>query len=377
MFLLAPRPSSRTPDLMVWDIVGHDRAVDLLRRGIARGRVSHAYLLSGPAGVGKRTLALEFARALNCERLGPGATKDGERCTDGGRSEPSSSVLGPWSGGEPPCGACRRCRLIGRGQHPEVRVIGVEPPHRIIRIADIAPIQAEAQLRPADAWRKVYIIEQAELLHPDAASRLLKTIEEPPEAVIMILTTVDPEATMETIVSRCQHVRLRPLTRAALADHLVRDRGLLPDRAVLVAALSGGTVGGALCTNDDTSLEKRARLIDDLASLIDADRVERLSYARGLADRWSGRPESVRDTLHAWLRWWRDVLLLQRGLGERIVNLDRRSALERDAARFAPTTIAAAIAQVRDTLMMLDQNVNARLALDVVALGLPRSELAA
>ncbi len=64
---------------MVWDVVGHDRAVDLLRRGIAHGRVSHAYLLSGPAGVGKRTLALELARALNCERLGPGATKDDER----------------------------------------------------------------------------------------------------------------------------------------------------------------------------------------------------------------------------------------------------------------------------------------------------------
>jgi DNA polymerase-3 subunit delta' len=375
--LVAPRRSSLTPDLMVWDIVGHDRSVDLLRRGIARGRVSHAYLFSGPAGVGKRTLALEFARALNCERLGPGATKGGERSTDPGRLEPRSSVLGPSSGGEPPCGACRRCRLIGRGQHPEVRVIGVEPQHRIIRIADIAPIQAEAQLRPADAWRKVYIIEQAELLHPDAASRLLKTIEEPPEAVMMILTTVDPEATMETIVSRCQHVRLRPLTRMALAEHLVRDRGLPPERAVLLAALSGGTVGGALGADDDTALEHRAQLIDDLAGLIDGDRVERLSYARGLADRWISRPDNVRGTLHAWLRWWRDVLFLQRGLGERIVNLDRRSALERDAARFAPSTTAAAVAQVRDTLMMLDQNVNARLALDVVTLDLPRSDLAA
>ena len=350
---------------MGWDVVGHEQVVDLLRRSIRSGRVAHAYLFSGPPGIGKRTLALEVARALNCERLGPGAAEH----------ELLLHQLGaePQLAGEPPCGRCRRCRLIGEGKHPEVRVIGVEPPHRVIRVADVEPVQADAQLRPADAWRKVYVIEQAELLHPDAASRLLKTIEEPPAAVVMILTTIDPDATLATIVSRCQQVRLRPLTREQLAAYLRDERGVPPERAELVAALADGAVGRALATaSDERVLERRGRVLDDLAGLVDADRLERLSYARGLGDRWTTQPEHVRQTLAGWLRWWRDVLLVQRSIGNRIVNLDRRAELERDAARLSPASVAAAVRQARDALLMLDQNVNARLVLDVTALDLPR-----
>ena len=350
---------------MAWDVIGHERAVDLLRRSIARGRVGHAYLFSGPLGVGKRTLALELARALNCERYGPGA----------GRPAPVASGAGE---DEPPCGACRRCRLIGEGKHPEVRVVGVQPSHRVIRVSDVEPIQADAALRPADGYRKVYVIEQAELLHPDAANRLLKTIEEPPEHVVTVLTTVDPDATLPTIVSRCQQIRLRPLARAELARWLADARGMSPERAELVAALAEGSVGRAVGILDDAkALERRDALLDDLDRLVGADRLERLEYARGLADRWSNRPETVRAALESWLRWWRDVLLVQGGLDGRTVNVDRTADLERHASRLLPTAVATAAASARDTLLMLDENVNARLALDVAALDLPRLERAA
>jgi DNA polymerase III subunit delta' len=103
---------------MSWDVVGHERAVDLLRRTIAHGRLGHAYMLSGPRGVGKRALALALARAVNCETSGPGA-------------QPALLSLGLDGAGDaggddgPPCGVCRRCRLIAEGKHPEVRVVGV------------------------------------------------------------------------------------------------------------------------------------------------------------------------------------------------------------------------------------------------------------
>jgi DNA polymerase-3 subunit delta' len=334
-----------------WGIVGHERAVDLLQRAIRHRRIGHAYLISGPLGVGKRTLAVCLAQALNCERLGPGAEGDGV----------------------PPCGTCRRCRLIAADAHPEVRVVGVQAPHRVIRVADVESIQADAALRAADVYRKVYVLEQAEQLHPDAANRLLKTIEEPPSSVVMILTTVDPEATLETIVSRCQHLRLRPLRRDRLGQHLIQASGLAPERAELLAALAEGCVGRALSlANDDRALERRSRLLDELVGLEDADRVARLQYARTLGDRWSKDPDSVREVLATWLRWWRDVLLLQGGLDQRIVNVDRRPALERLARALSASEAGAAVSSVRDVLQMLDQNVNARLALDVATLDLPR-----
>ena len=353
-----------------WGIVGHERAVDLLRRAIRHRRIGHAYLISGPVGVGKRTVALRLAQALNCERLGPGVDPHPNPSPSEGEGQGVGVILP-----EPPCGTCRRCRLIATEAHPEVRVVGVQAPHRVIRVADVESIQADAALRAADVYRKVYIMEQAELLHPDAANRLLKTIEEPPASVVIILTTVDPEATLETIVSRCQHLRLRPLPRARLVQHLVEGSGLAPERAELLAALSEGCVGRAMSlVGDDGALERRSRLLDELADLLDADRVVRLQYARTLGDRWSKDPDGVREVLSTWLRWWRDVLLLQGGLRDRVVNLDRLPALERLARALTAPEVAAAVAGVRDVLEMLDQNVNARLALDVAALDLPRPE---
>ena len=378
-----------------WDIVGHEQAVDLLTRAIERRRIGHAYLFSGPQGVGKRSLAVTFAQALNCERSGPSASPPSatddltpglslaltrERGAGGeGRSPVGGEGRIPGGGGSfAPCGQCRRCRLIAAGGHPEVRTVSVQPPHRVIRVADVESIQADAALRASDVFRKVYILEQVELLHPDAANRLLKTIEEPPPSVVMLLTTVDPEATLATIVSRCQHVRLRPLEHERLAQRLVEGSGLEPERAALIAALAEGCVGRAqTLVTTPRLLERRSELLDELSRLLVGDRVARLAYARSLGDRWSRDQDSVREVLGTWLRWWRDVLLTQGGLTDRIVNLDRRREIAHLASSLSPSEVSAAVTQLRDVLQMLDQNVNARLALDVATLDLPRPGRAA
>jgi DNA polymerase-3 subunit delta' len=348
-----------------WGVVGHERAVDLFRRVIANGRMGHAYLLSGPRGVGKRTLALALARAVNCERYGPGVAPTGVS------ADRNASM-------EAPCGQCRHCRLIAAGTHSEVRSIAIQPPHRVIRVADIEAIQADAALRASDVYRKVYIIEQAELLHPDAANRLLKTIEEPPPSVMMILTTVDPEATIETIVSRCQPVRLRPLGRDRLAEYLEEKHALEGEQAALIAALAERCVGRAeTMLANRKLLERRDDQLDELGRLLHGDRLERLAYARILGDRWSRDPDSVREVLDTWLRWCRDVLLVQGGFGQRITNVDRRADVERQAQALTRDEIGAAVTSLRDALQMLDQNVNARLTLDVAALDLPRLDRAA
>ncbi len=339
-------------------VIGHANAVALLRRGIARGRTAHAYLLTGPRGVGRRTLALELAKALNC------------------LADPADR----------PCGACRPCRLIERGVHPDVRVVRRAPERKVIllRAPTGAPppkdyadnvefIQADAQLRPADGRKKVYLILNAEELQPEAASRLLKTLEEPTPYVHFVLTAADRGAVLPTIVSRCQELPLRPVPRAALAEALVR-RGLADEeRANRLAALAAGRPGWALAAaRDPAVLDAREADARALFDALGADRLGRLAIARGLTERWSSQPEAVRATLRVWLGWWRAVLLAQLGLGERVA-LAHPGEAERAqaAARLAPAQAREAQARVQQTLADLDANVNPRLALDLLLLRLP------
>ncbi len=339
-------------------IIGHAEAVALLRRGALLDRVSHAYLVTGPRGVGRRTLALELAKTLNC------------------LAEPAAR----------PCNACRQCRLIDRGVHPDVRVVkrasdrktillrasGGSPPRDFTDNVEF--IQSDAQLRPADGRKKIYVILNAEDLQPEAANRLLKTIEEPTAYVHFVLTATDRGAVLPTIVSRCQELPLRPVRRPDLARALV-ERGLAdPGRAARLAALANGRPGWALASATDAAVfDVHQGDLRHLRDALSADRLSRLVMARGLADRWSAQPDAVRATLRAWLGWWRDLLLTQLGLGDRAVDA---GADESGAAAAAGVVRAdqarAAQALVQRTLADLESNVNARLALDLLMLRLPR-----
>jgi DNA polymerase III subunit delta' len=340
-------------------LIGHAEAVRWLEAALASGRVAHAYLLTGPRGVGRRTFALEIARALNCEQA------DAQ---------------------DRPCGHCRACRLIARGVHPDVRVVRRAPDRRFITLKpesaqggargfedNVEFIQADAQLRPTMARAKVYLILNAEELTPLAADRLLKTLEEPPVFVHFLLTAADRGAVPPTVASRCQEIRLRPAPRRELVEALVAA-GCEPVMAERLATLSGGRQGVALAAATDQALiERQQAAIGDLASVLSGSRLERLTLGRRLAERWQTRPETVRETLRAWLAWWHDVLLAQVGLGERLAHLavDELTAVQLAAQQVAPAAARRAAAHVQQTLADLEANVNARLALDLLVLRQP------
>ena len=340
-------------------MIGHEAAQAWLQRALQTGRLAHAYLITGPRSVGKRTFALEIAQALNC--LAPDVS-------------------------DRPDHTCQQCRLIERGVHPDVRMVRRAPERRLISMRPSAVagppreytdnvqfIQADAQLRPVLGRYKVYVILYAEELAEDAGNRLLKTLEEPPPFVLFLLTAIERGGVLPTIASRCQELRLRPAPRAQLASALV-EMGTDVERASQLAALAGGRQGWAVAASRDAALfEQQQTYVSQLVEALGGSRVDRLVPARALSERWSVRPEVVRETLRVWMSWWRDVMLVQLGLLNRIVHLDSaeqrvlRSAAEgvsREAARGA----AAAIQQ---TLADLDTNVNARLALDLLLLRLP------
>jgi DNA polymerase-3 subunit delta' len=321
---------------MMWQVVGHEWAVDLLKRALASERVAHAYLLTGPPQIGKRSLALNFAQALNC--------LDEEK----------------------PCGQCLACRKIAHGSHPDVQII--EGEKGTLKIDQMRILRHEAALSPLEGQWKVYIMRQMEQATAEAANCLLKTLEEPPSSVILMLTASEAEALLPTIVSRCQVLNLRPLTTDTVQRALQERWGVDAERAQLLARLSGGRLGWAVAASqNDAILPRRERHLDEMMELMGQGRVERLEYAQQL----SRNAEAVPELLHLWLSWWRDLLLAASGSSAGIINIDRGDTLKAQAQRYSLSQVQNFVEALRAAVWRLEHNANTRLTLEVLMLSLP------
>lgn len=341
----------------MWPIVGHEQAVTRLRRGIATGRISHAYLFTGPDQVGKTTLALAFAQAVNCTAgIAPSQTSLFDQGVPG---------LTP----EPPCGICTACRKIASGIHPDVRIVA--PDEGTLKIEQVRTLQRELSLSPYEGRYRVAILSKMELATAEAANCLLKTLEEPPSQVVLILTAAEPELLLPTIVSRCQQIAFRPLPIAKVARALETLWSVERAQAELLARLSGGRLGWAVAAaQDEALLGRRREQLERLQTLLQAGRVDRLDHAEQL----NRKENLIQETLQLWLGWWRDALLVKVGAEEAIVNLDQATPLRKAAGRYSLKQVVETIQLLRETLVRLDQNVNQRLALEVLMLRLPTTD---
>jgi DNA polymerase-3 subunit delta' len=323
-----------------WGIAGHEWAVGFLRRAVESGSVSHAYLFTGPPGVGKTALARALAAALLCQ--GEGTT---------------------------PCGACRACRLVASGNHPDLHVVESERVGASLKIEQVRDLQRQLVLTPVEACWRVAILRRFEEATTSAANALLKTLEEPPSYVVLVVLAEDADQLLPTIVSRCQQVPLRPLPVAQVAQALVERWDAEPQQAELLAHLSGGRLGWAVrMLEDDAALQRRAQRLDDLDGLLTAPAVERFRYAERLAR----DPVATQETLDLWSGWWRDVLLMAAEAEAPLTNVDREDTLRDHARRFGVERSTTMIAALRSTAHRLKRNANPRLTLEVLMLDLPR-----
>jgi DNA polymerase-3 subunit delta' len=320
----------------MWPVMGHKWATELLKSTLQTGRVPHALLLVGPSQVGKRTMALAYAQALNC------------------------------LGDEPPCGTCLACQKIARGNHPDVRLFDEEGTS--IKIEQIRALQWELALSSVEGRWRVAILTDFERATLQAANALLKTLEEPARRVVLILTTGEPDQLLPTIVSRCQVLPLRPLSYEQVRDALIERWGGEEAQAELLARLSGGRLGWAVAAlTEPQTLQTRAKWLDELQALLQWGTVERFRYARQL----SKDPAVTRGALTLWLSWWRDVWLAAGGCREGLSNSDRLAEVQESASRYGQRGAHEAMLALRDALWQLERNVNSRLALEQLMLSLP------
>lgn len=327
-------------------LVGHRWAVELLQGAIANRRVGHAYLFTGPEHIGKTTLARLFAQALNCLE-----------------SEP----------GQRPCGKCRSCQLIAADRHPDVRLVEPEVSgrgKRTLKIEAVRDLQHDLSLAAYEARYKVAILTYFDAATTGAANAFLKTLEEPPGNVILLLTAAEADTLLPTITSRCHVMALRPLPTAELRAALLERWNASPADAERLAHLADGRPGWArLALQDPTFIEERAAHLAILAELLPADRVDRFD----IAERLSKDAETLPLLLQTWLSWWRDAALIAWGTTDTtpLVNVDQLDLMRKLAGAWPRPHLMSALATTREAAWQLEHNANARLVIENLLLHYP------
>ena len=334
----------------MWQVVGHQLAVSLLARGLENESLAHAYLLVGPPQIGKMTIAINLSQGVNC----------------------LDNLVNR------PCGECNQCRRINQGLHADVQVVDVQRDaaedvyRKSISLRQIEDIHHSATLKPFEGRYRVFIIREASLLSEEAANALLKLLEEPPDSVLMVLLTSNPDLLPDTIISRCQQLNLSPLPSDVIYRALQDIPGISPVDAMELTKLSSGSIGWAIdAVTAPNLMEDHKSNMQFIAALLESRLEDRFAYAEEI-DRLFRRDRNLAlSKLTAFLNWWKDLLVLKSGCQDLIVNTASIKDLLDHSKWLSTAQIVTSIKDTLRTINYLHSNINARLAIEVLMLRLP------
>ncbi|WKY44490.1 DNA polymerase III subunit delta' [Eubacteriaceae bacterium ES2] len=259
-------------------IIGHNLLVEQLKRQVHQDAVSHAYLFTGIAGIGKKKLALDFAKTILCQ------------------------------GQEPPCGHCPVCKQIDHGIYPDLQVISSETS---IKIAQVREMISSLAVKPFSGEKRIIIIDDAATMTVEAQNSLLKSLEEPFFYNLFILLTQTPEGVLPTIRSRCQIYHFKPLKQVEVAEILKRETEFSETEIADVISPAAGSVEKALyLLNQPDILQDRVSILRELYLLLKGD----LQKIFTLSERLSSDKSKSQEMLEFLIRWFYEITLCKKGL---------------------------------------------------------------
>jgi DNA polymerase-3 subunit delta' len=319
------------------NVLGHQRPITLLQRAIKNEKTVNSYLFLGNEGIGKKTVALQFAKALNCLE---GGTERGDACDH-----------------------CVSCRKIDHALHPDILLI--EPEGQNIKVDQVRQMQRELAYKPYQGKYRVCILTAADRMAPHIPNTLLKTLEEPPLHTVIILLANNSKFILPTILSRCQLIRFNPLPTPLVSKWLMEGKGFNETEAHLLASLSEGSPGKALEIQEEIHQIPREQLLKDWVGL------KSLSFEK--MGSWVNSLPSQRENLLLILEvtktLLRDLIMLKTlKNGKKLTHLDLLDVMEPMATNWSLSSLSKRMEILHQTTLAIRANANMSLALEAMML---------
>ena len=319
------------------DVVGHKDILKYISSAVENNRVSHAYILNGERGSGKKMLANLFAMTLLCE------TGDNE-----------------------PCGKCHSCKQAESGNHPDIIRVTHEKPNGI-SVDDIrTQVNNTVDIKPYQGPYKVYIIPQADMMTPQAQNAILKTIEEPPSYAVFLLLTENAETLLPTINSRCVMLKLRNIKDTLIKKYLMENLEIPDYKADMCTAFAQGNMGRAIMlANSDHFNEIREEAVQLLKHINEMELNEIVAAVKNI----SVYKLEITDYLDIIMIWYRDVLLYKATKEiDKVVFKDQLQSIKEQARKSSYEGIELILESLEKAKARLKANVNFDLVMELLFL---------
>lgn len=317
------------------EILGQDKLVEHFKNAIKLNKISHAYILNGEVGMGKKMMAGVFSMTVECEK-----------------------------GGLEPCMQCHSCRQCLSGNHPDIKWVTHEKPQSI-SVEDIRiQLNQDIVIKPYQCRKKIYIVDEAEKMTVASQNALLKTIEEPPEYAVILLLTSNKQMLLQTILSRCVVMDMQPVKNDVIVEYLKKKERIVDYRAREAAGFCGGNIGRAreLCSSDDffSFKEEVIRMTKNVMHATAADLNENIKNIL----------KEYKDNLGMYFNlvelWYRDVLIYKASGSERELFFQKEAAdIRSQAESLEYHSLEKILSGIEKIRFQLKSNVNAEVAMEM------------